>query len=318
MLNIHCTDRSEPVIWQPGDELPTFGIWFDLCAPTDEEVHHLEAMTGIAVPRREAVGTLGLAQRHRDDDHLLRMQIALFADDEGAPDTLLGITLSEGFLISLRDARSTVVDEAAMQWRQGRDKTSASAFAMLLETAIDDVAAQMQKVAGDLAKFSDEVFVGQRRRTAELHRLMIEVGRLEGRLARFRPALLGFARTLGFVETRAPEWLAKSARLRLKVIASDLKTLEAFDDQLTGKLSFLLDAILGFINTTQNAVMKLLTVVSVVTIPPVILAGVWGMNFTHMPELDKTWGYPAALAVLLLSMLPPLAWFKAKGWLGKD
>lgn len=318
MLSIHCTDDREPIVWKAGDDFPKAAVWFDLCEPTVDEVQRIEAMTGFAVPTREQVSSLGLAQRNRDDEDTLHMQIALFAADESAPDTPLGLALNEHFMISVRYGRAQIIETATEQWRNGRQQTSVSAFAILLETAIDHVATQMQKIAGDLAKFSDEVFVEQRRRTAELHRMMIKVGCLEGRLARFRPSLLGFARTLGFVDNRAPDWLSKTARSRLKVIASDLKTLEEFDDQLTEKLSFLLDAILGFINTAQNAVMKLLTVVSVVTIPPVILAGVWGMNFEHMPELDKVWGYPAALAVLLLSMLPPLAWFKLKGWLGKD
>jgi magnesium transporter len=318
MLTVYAADHHDAVIWHPGDAPPAQGRWFDLCSPDSAELQCIEAMTGVAMPTREAVSALGLAQRNREDDHMLHMQISLFADEEGGKDTPLGIALDERRMISLRYAESKTIEAAAALWRKGGDRSSAAAFSMLLETAINEVAAKMQSIAADVAKLSDEVFVEQRRRTPELQRMMIAVGRLEGRLARFRPSLLGFTRTLGFVENRAPEWLPKTACSRLKVIASDLKTLEEFDDQLTEKLQFLLDAILGFINTAQNAVMKLLTVVSVVTIPPVILAGVWGMNFEHMPELKKTWGYPAALATLMLSMLVPLAWFKARGWLEKD
>ncbi|NGY06746.1 CorA family divalent cation transporter [Solimonas terrae] len=318
MLSIHRNDHREPVVWHAGEDFPAGAVWFDLSAPDSDELRRIEAMTGSAVPRPEQLSALGLAQRNRDDEHTLHMQLTLFADEAGAVDTPLGIALDERFMISLAYTPSSIVEHAGSQWRQAREQTPASAFAMLLETAINEIAARMQQIAADLATLSDEVFVERARRTDELHDMMLRVGRLEGRLARFRPSLLGFARTLGFVDNRAPDWLSKAARSRLKVIASDLKTLEEFDDQLTEKLQFLLDAILGFISTAQNAVMKLLTVVSVVTIPPVILAGVWGMNFRHMPELDKLWGYPAALTALLLSMLPPLLWFRLRGWLGKD
>ena len=47
---------------------------------------------------------------------------------------------------------------------------------------------------------------------------------------------------------------------------------------------------------------RFLTVVTVVTIPPIILAGIWGMNFKHMPELNWHYGYPLALGLLALSM----------------
>lgn len=117
---------------------------------------------------------------------------------------------------------------------------------------------------------------------------------------------------------RPPEWFDHEAVSATKVVVIDFKTLGEFEDQLTNKLTFLQDAVLGFISTDQNAVMKLFTAASVVTIPPVILAGVWGMNFKNMPELDQPWGYPVALGAMLLSILVPLLWFGARGWLSRD
>ena len=60
---------------------------------------------------------------------------------------------------------------------------------------------------------------------------------------------------------------------------------------------------------------KLLAVVSVVSIPPVILAGIWGMNFKNMPELDWPYGYAFALVAIGLSVVLPLLWFKRRGWM---
>ena len=176
----------------------------------------------------------------------------------------------------------------------------------------------MQHIAGEVAQLSDDVFAAAHEKTRELRRKLVRIGQLEGRLARYRTSLLGIGRVVGFVQQRAPQWIDDEAMDCLKVLANDLKVLDAFDEQLTGKLQFLQDGVLGFINTDQNAVMKLLTVASVVTIPPVILAGIWGMNFKHMPELDKVWGYPLALAALLVSMLLPLALFGIRGWLSRD
>jgi magnesium transporter len=148
--------------------------------------------------------------------------------------------------------------------------------------------------------------------------LMLDVGRLEGRLARLRPSQLGFARMVGFIEHCPPAWMADAACRRLRVIGNDLKSIDEFDEQLTEKLQFLLDAILGFINTTQNMVMKLLTVASVATIPPIVLVGIWGMNFRHMPELALPGAYPAALTAIVVSMVLPLLWFWRRGWLSRD
>ncbi len=53
---------------------------------------------------------------------------------------------------------------------------------------------------------------------------------------------------------------------------------------------------------------------SVVGIPPTLMAGIYGMNFKVMPELDWAWGYPFGLAVILVSAVIPLLWFKWRGW----
>jgi magnesium transporter len=80
------------------------------------------------------------------------------------------------------------------------------------------------------------------------------------------------------------------------------------------KVQFLLDATLGFINIEQNDIVKILTIVSVVGVPPVLVAGIYGMNFHVMPELGWTLGYPFAIAVMIVTALLPLAWFKWRGW----
>jgi magnesium transporter len=84
---------------------------------------------------------------------------------------------------------------------------------------------------------------------------------------------------------------------------------------LTNKVQLLLDATLGLINIEQNNIIKVLTIVSVVGVPPTLVASMYGMNFKGMPELDWSWGYPYALTLILVSAVGPLLWFKKRGWL---
>ena len=84
---------------------------------------------------------------------------------------------------------------------------------------------------------------------------------------------------------------------------------------MSNKVQFLLDAILGFISIEQNDLFKVLTIVSVVGIPPTVVAGIFGMNFKFMPELQSQWGYPFGLVLIFLSALLPLAWFKWRRWI---
>ena len=80
------------------------------------------------------------------------------------------------------------------------------------------------------------------------------------------------------------------------------------------KVQFVLDALVGLIGIAQNDVFKVLTIVSIVGIPPTLMAGIYGMNFKNMPEYDWAWGYQYGWAVILLSAVIPLVWFKLKGW----
>ena len=88
-----------------------------------------------------------------------------------------------------------------------------------------------------------------------------------------------------------------------------------YDTHLTSKVQLLLDATLGLINIEQNNIIKVLTVVSVVGVPPTLVASLYGMNFHDMPELSWSWGYPYGLALIAVSSLAPLIWFKLRGWL---
>ena len=95
----------------------------------------------------------------------------------------------------------------------------------------------------------------------------------------------------------------------------DVASLNEYEAHLSGKVQFLLDAVLGYITIEQNDLFKVLTIASVVGIPPVLFAGIWGMNFKNMPELDWPWGYPIAWLVIILSAVIPLGIFRWRKWI---
>jgi magnesium transporter len=109
--------------------------------------------------------------------------------------------------------------------------------------------------------------------------------------------------------------MTKESKARLDAVSKDIASLSDYESRLSDKIQLVLDAVLGFISVEQNELFKVLTIVSVVGIPPTILVGIWGMNFKNMPELNWIWGYPMALLAVVASGLLPLAWFKARGWL---
>lgn len=79
--------------------------------------------------------------------------------------------------------------------------------------------------------------------------------------------------------------------------------------------SVLLDTYHSAMNLRMNQIFKVLTMISTVFLPLNFIAGVYGMNFEHMPELHKPWAYPVVLTVMLLVALLMLTWFVWNGWL---
>ena len=72
---------------------------------------------------------------------------------------------------------------------------------------------------------------------------------------------------------------------------------------------------MGFINIEQNRIIKIFSVVSVVFLPPTLVASSYGMNFEFMPELTWSFGYPGAIIFMILAGLAPYLYFKRKNWL---
>eukprot|EP00027_Filamoeba_sp_ATCC50430_P013530 CAMPEP_0168570126 /NCGR_PEP_ID=MMETSP0413-20121227/16551_1 /TAXON_ID=136452 /ORGANISM="Filamoeba nolandi, Strain NC-AS-23-1" /LENGTH=253 /DNA_ID=CAMNT_0008602721 /DNA_START=458 /DNA_END=1216 /DNA_ORIENTATION=- len=86
---------------------------------------------------------------------------------------------------------------------------------------------------------------------------------------------------------------------QFKKMRTIIGSLKSHSGLLEDKCNLLLDATLGRINIDQNQIIKLFSVVSVVFLPPTLIASIYGMNFTHMPELDFIAGYPISLLIMI-------------------
>ena len=90
-----------------------------------------------------------------------------------------------------------------------------------------------------------------------------------------------------------------------------IDTVETFRDMLSG----MLDIYLSTISNKLNEVMKVLTIIATIFMPLTFIAGVYGMNFKYMPELEFHWGYFAVLGVMLIVALLMVRYFKKKKWI---
>jgi magnesium transporter len=298
-------------------------FWVDLLNPTPEESARVTAEYGIQVPSRESLQEIESSSRLRVEGPVLyvSMPLAIHYDAASFAPVPLGFILSAQLLATVR--YSEVHAFVQVQARIGKDPPmgSAAVFTALIDDMVDFSADMLEKLSSDLAAVSSQAFGGHsvstprdKQFTRTLRESLHAVGIAGDHLSRIRESLVGLQRIVGFVCDMAADWLAPELKIRLKTEHQDLASLVDFEVHLSGKTQFLLDAILGFINTEQNDIFKVLTIVSVVGIPPTLIASIYGMNFHSMPELGWRWGYPYGLALIALSIILPILWFKRRGW----
>jgi magnesium transporter len=299
-------------------------VWADLCQPTDEEIRRVEAEFNIKVPSREQLDEIESSSRLRSQDDRLYLSTPV-----GAPHELIDVAPSPlGFVISptrlitvrYRELRSFTQARETLA-KNGGPSTSTTIFATLLESMVDADADVLEKIAHQLGDISRRVFRrddrsarGGTRLSRRLRDVLAALGDTGEHLSQLRESLMGLQRIIAFAKDAGEPCLGPDVQARLKTTLQDLTSLTDFELHLSGKTQFLLDATLGFINTEQNDIFKVLTIVSVVGVPPTLIASLYGMNFHNMPELSWAWGYQYGLGLIAVSTLLPILWFKWRGW----
>ncbi len=107
----------------------------------------------------------------------------------------------------------------------------------------------------------------------------------------------------------------RDSRERLQMMIKDVNSLMDHTSFSSDRLEYLQDTFLGLINIEQNKIIKIFTVASVIFLPPTVIASLYGMNFKHMPEYNWRYGYPFAIALMVLSSLITLWFFRRNRWL---
>lgn len=317
--------RSTTDDWRSiGAQLPSEIIWIDLLDPSDDEQQFVERTLDIRVPSEGSLGEIAASSRlvaDHDRLYLSSPAVRLDANNE-AEITNVGFIIGPQVLVTVRFAPLPAFDNVMKRIDTDNSlQNGMCVFTALLEAMVDRGADVLEHLGARSDKLSRAVFKGgllrgQRpvRSSRRLREALENVGELADRLAKARDVLLGVGRIAGFADDVGKDWITSASKRRLEAVSRDVASLSDYETRLSDKIQLLLDAVLGFINIQQNDLFKILTIVSVVGVPPTILVGIWGMNFKVMPELSWTLGYPLALAAVVASGLVPLLWFKQRGW----
>jgi magnesium transporter len=303
--------------------LPAGAVWIDMLNPSRDEELFIETATGIMVPTLEEMDEIETSSRLYTEDGAIYMTatIATGIMKENAESHSVSFVLTPAHLITVRYAETASFDRFASHAERSPElcDTSAMALVHLLDAIVDRLADSIEHIGREIDAISRQAFrrarsTGQQRvSNLALQALLVRIGSQQDALAKARDSAISLTRAVGYLAFAAP----KSAEIssHTKSLMRDLASISDHANFMGTNITFLLDAALGFISIEQNAIFKILSVASLVFLPPTLVAGIYGMNFDILPELHWALGYPFALTMMVVSAVGPYLFIRWRGWL---
>jgi len=326
MLSFHAPGKDGIEVVADATTIPSDVSWIDAERPDARDIAFLERTLGIEVPTLETLSEIETSSRLRSEKDWLYLSIPMIHRADGLMPALtpLGFVLSKDVLLTVRFKHMKAFDKVPETIsRCPAQAGGPGALVAILEVIVDHAADVLAGAGGDLDCLSEQIF-GTNHATPRRHKpredgeqlrlVLRKVGRNGDLTSKIEDLLLGMARMVPYVAANAAPYLESSIRAKLKSLQRDIASLNDYETHLTDKTHFLLDATLGLTNIDQNNIFRILTVVSVIGIPPTFFASMWGMNFKNIHEYDWTYGYEFGLFIIAVSALIPIIWFKWRGW----
>jgi magnesium transporter len=324
MIVMYDNHQGTLVRREGASEITDATVWIDLLNPTREEDAHVQTALGIDIPTRAEAREIEVSNRlYQENGAFYMTAFVMYNIEQVNPGTSNVTFIQAGHrLVTVRYAEPKAFPFFVQRVERG-DATCTSGAAIqvgIIETMLQRSADLIERIQDDVDKMALELFEinGRSRRKRGTYAVYLKgTGRDADIIARAQESAVSLERVLAYLTTnikdRGPEM--QPVLDRIDGAKGDIVSLNEHMRFLQGRTQFLLEATLGMINTEQNQIIKLFSVVSVMMMPPTLIASIYGMNFKHMPELAHVWGYPVAVAGMVVSAIIPFFYFRAKGWL---
>lgn len=302
-----------------GQQLPDGSVWIDLHNPTREEQHAVEEFMGAEIPTRDEIASIETSERLYLEPGALVMTATLPLATRTPDPKISAITfvLSHKHLVTVRygDPQSIMILDKRVQADKTLDHTGPAVLFLLLDIIIDRCADVMESASEKFDRMSFKVFEeGLSSRNRDTYQSVIRTqGRIGLQVAKMHDVCASFARLFLFLSANAKRvGLSEEQTDLCKIYSEDFQSIKGHADALDTKLSFLLDATVGLVNLEQNQIIKIFSVLAVIFLPPTLIASIYGMNFTDMPELGWHLGYPFSLFLMFISVVLTFLYFRWK------
>lgn len=304
--------RSE---FSPTEALPENTVWIDVKSASAEEKLWLESISSAELPSEITINEIEISSRqykNADGLHISSLFPQRFISTKTLKNINISLNLRDHYLITTRDDELSILRLVKHYVRQ-RKIERVTAQGLLLELfylKVEFLSDLIEDIYTELEELGSQIFQAE-----DLDGVFRDITRLEDATGKIRLSLLDSQRSLRFIQRQAQPRLDNNEQQRLTEMLRDIDSLLPHSQFLFDKINFLMDAAIGFSGLQQNKTIKIFSVAAVIFLPPTVIASIYGMNFTTIPELEWAFGYPMALVLMVLSAWGTYSFFKWRKWL---
>ena len=313
-VSVDCQAQDYVALREAASDQGDF-VWVGLHQPSAEEI--TEVAEAFGLHKLAVEDAVKAHQRpkleHYDDSLFLVLKTLWYVDEDDAVETgEINIFIGADFVITVRHGKGGELQSARKRLEDTEHVLSHGPSAVVYavcDSVVDAYSVVVDELQQDVDEVESSVFSQERTRdSARIYTLKREIAEVRRAVIPLREPVRRF--TAGTV----PVIDAETAPF-FRDVGDHLAQAAEAVDTLDGLLSSAFDAHLAAISVQQNDDMRKISAGAALVVVPTLIAGVYGMNFEHMPELGWTFGYPFAL-LLMVGVSALLLWFfKRSGWL---
>jgi magnesium transporter len=261
---------------------------------------------------------LNTDQRPKIEDFGEYMYVVLkmFSYDDKSNEILIeqvSLILGANFVLSFQENVGDVFNPIRERIRSGKGKIRKMGadylVYALLDAIVDNYFIILEKIGEQIEFLEEKLVINPVPETLNI------IHKLKKEMLFFRKSVWPLREVISVLERGESQLIKGSTKIFLRDVYDHniqiIDTIEMLREMLSG----MLDIYLTGISNRLNAVMKVLTIIATIFMPLTFIAGVYGMNFKFMPELEWHWGYPVILLTMFAISISMLVYFKRKKWL---
>ncbi|MFA5044882.1 MAG: magnesium/cobalt transporter CorA [Paludibacter sp.] len=284
-------------------------LWIDLNDVPEKIEDELEDFLKIYIQEDEEIEEIEMSSRYMQTDDSIVANSNFLQDNYTSE--AVSFIIKNGILVSVRNVELKSFNETIKKIYANTNNypTGFHVMVALFETRVEYDADMIEEATDQITNLSKTLNTEE-----DLDEdILIRIKNLQEKVMIIRQNLIDKQRVVS--NMLKCNFFPEELLPRLSMIIKDINSLFEYTRFGFDRLDYLQDTFLGLVNLQQNKIIKIFTVVSVIFMPPTLIASIYGMNFKHLPELDWKWGYPLSIMLMFVFSGAVLIYFRRRKWL---